>query len=387
MLEAGTRGGAAAVAALRACCIVGMRPPLELLKAENIRSLSTEDIVRMFSRLGETKTSADYSTALEALRSKVSDPNLTAQSLNTLSRQIANRLLKLAGTSIKKTSRLGTLTLRSRLRFTCATGKSAVGLAESLTKAGTAFWTGKRGAENAYRTTTLWLKALEAIVPGDSDLESIASVLRLWRNLRSLLPPSAHLRLASDDRTSAYIKSLRAQVPDRIEPALLDGRIDLLRQLLHLAESDPDLRTRILSGLRETGARRLLEMPAGVSEWLVTEVPHTRESPKTSPKPADESQSAAVESVAACLLSAWDAATDPVRAPDALKALRAVAHDLFKVDLIGEVGEIVKFDSRYHETPQGATDLDAARIVRPGVLWSNGLRSRAIIRALVEPQI
>jgi len=86
--------------------------------------------------LGETKTSADYSTALEALRTKVSGTTLAARLLNILSRQIANRLLKIAGKgeTRKKAPGVGAFSSRSQLRFTLATGKAAVGLAESLIK-------------------------------------------------------------------------------------------------------------------------------------------------------------------------------------------------------------------------------------------------------------
>lgn len=389
LLEQGRRGGIAATTALRACCAVGVHPPLELLTAENIQKLPLEDMLRMLFRLGEMSTVADYSTVLEALRAKASDANPSAPALNALSRQIASRLLKISGKDPRsgKASKASALPSRSEVRFTLQTRKSAVSLAEWLIKVGSESWRGRRGAENACRTAALWLKAIEAIVPGDTELESLAAVLRLWRRLPSMLPASAQVRLANDERASAYIKGLRAQVLDRIEPALLHGRIDELQRLLDLAESDPELRAPILSGLRESGVRRLLELPTGVSEWLAGSIQEPSGGAKTVPKPADESQSAALESVAACLLSAWDSTAEPARAPETLRALRALAHDLFKVDLIGRVGEVVKFDARQHEASAGRSDFDAARIVRPGVVWSNGLRSRVIIRALVERQI
>jgi len=208
--------------------------------------------------------------------------------------------------------------------------------------------------------------------------------LKLWRNLHSLLPAPAHFRLIGNNRASSYIDRVRSQILERIEPALLNGRIDELQRMLDFAESDPEMRTPIRSALRKSGIRRLLELPTGVSEWLAAKIQDGREQAKDVPKPSDESQSAAVESVAACLLSAWDGVAYPARAVDALKAVEALAHDLFKIDLVGQVGEVVNFDARQHEGVGGDTDLEFGKVVRPGVAWSDGLRSRIVIRALVE---
>ncbi len=385
MLEESRRDAATAVAALRAYCIAGIQPPDELLTAKNIRRLATEEILHTLARLGERKSSADYSAVLEVLRDKVGERQWSAKSFNALNRQVANRILKLAGAAkLKSAPKTSSLSPVPRPDFTSETGRSAVELAESLIRVGKTLWTGKRGVENAYRTASLWLKVIEAIVRENSELAALASVLRFWRRLDTILPRAAHARVIGDEEANSYVERLRSHLLRRIEPALLNGRLDELQRLLTFAEWDPAMREPIRSALTECAKRRLLELPPGVSEWLDALFPELREPTKRLPTAAEESQSAAVESVATCLLSVWDSTADPSRAESALKTLEGVARDLFKLRLLGRVGEVVEFDPRHHETVESATDLESAKIVRPGVIWSDGLRSRTVVRALVE---
>jgi hypothetical protein len=62
-----------------------------------------------------------------------------------------------------------------------------------------------------------------------------------------------------------------------------------------------------------------------------------------------------------------------------------LARDLFKVELTGELGQIVEYQEREHElSPTGGPVPNRVQLIRPGVRWSDGTRTRFLVRAIVK---
>ena len=123
-------------------------------------------------------------------------------------------------------------------------------------------------------------------------------------------------------------------------------------------------------------------MPEAI-EWVARQIEHRRKN-VNAPVAADASQSSELHYIATSLLSAWDASHEGAQSQRSLESVQRLARELFKVDLAGSPGEVVAYDERLHALSQN-TDVPAeVEIVRPGVRWSDGVRTRFLVRAVVK---
>ena len=382
-------GGEAVSAALRACSALRLTPPAELLTSENIARLKIDDAIKLLPRLGQNTVETDVSAALTGIQqlllaSRAATSN--SRSLNSLSRRVAQKLLEVAGKRRVRRSVRRPDFGKGEVRFTSGTVKSAVSLAAWLTKAAVRLQqqdSRVKKSGNLYSALLLWSQTLQALAPAESNLESVVEVLGFWRTLRSVLPLSMYLRLDKEPSRVSSLETAQSTILGSIEPALRHGRLDKLEILRSIAETDADLRAQILSRMREAGTRLSLELPPGVAEWLRSAL-HEEIQFRPELRAADESQSSLYELFSICLLSAWDTARDPKHAEETFRTVRQFARDAFKLDLVEQTGDVVSFDGRRHQLFGNIEQSGMVRVVRPGVAWSNGLRSRVIVRALVE---
>jgi hypothetical protein len=389
LLEDAGRSKQAAALALEACCSLGLQPPAELLRSGVIAALPLDDAVRLLARLSVRAVETDASSALTAIRESLlssEGASSSSRNLNSLSMRVSKKLLELSGNRGEKSKRqkVGITGYEPKVRFTPATVKAAAALAAWLVRTAAQSMSRQEKSKEVYRAALRWAQTLHALAPRGSDLEAVSEVLGFWRTLGAALPASIVFRLSREPSLVSLLEDAQSTVIEAIEPAMVQGRLDELARLLAVAETDKDLRGPVLARMREVGRRRSMELPAGAAEWLASVI---HEDPDRVPilRAADESQSSVIESASMCLLSAWDSVQEPRRAQETLTTLLGLVHDVFKLDLLGRVGEIVKIDSRHHQIVGDATSLpDRVRIVRPGVVWSDGFRSRAIVRALVE---
>lgn len=144
-------------------------------------------------------------------------------------------------------------------------------------------------------------------------------------------------------------------------------------------------RERYYSTLREICETRQSDLLPEAVEWVArhAQVEHTN---SRIPTAADESQSVALDYVSACLLSAWDAASDGEQSKRTLDNVRHMAQELFKLKLSGIFGDAVRYDERQHDLKLVTEHTpEKVKVVRPAIVWSDGVRSRIIVSALVEP--
>ena len=74
-----------------------------------------------------------------------------------------------------------------------------------------------------------------------------------------------------------------------------------------------------------------------------------------------------------------------LNAAEALSSIAGLANEAFKLSLLGEEGQEVVFDAGLYELVGGASSqVERVTVIRPGVYWSDGVRTRVIVRAMVQ---
>lgn len=386
LLREAPSGEQAARAAIQACCVLGSPIPADLLTTENIAAgLTAREIVRALNRLGPSEVHIDLSPALRALRtvsakelSTTSEPRL----IPDLNRAVTKKLLQLTGNGSatrRKTKDLKQIP--TQRHFTAGTVSSAADLALWLLRSFPE--TKKRNVSHA--AALEWVRTIRALWRRTSTIGAIEAALTFLRGLRSVLTPPVYAAINADPSVVGFLDEATSALTRKAQDALRDGRLKDLIALLALAETQTAGRTRLLLTLQDVCQKRPFDLQPHVIEWVARNIEADR--PKiAAPEAVDESQSSALDTVSLCLLSAWDSAGEGNRSARTLESVRRMARELFKLELVGTNGEIVAFDERQHELTGGTPNRpDRVRLKRPAVHWSDGLRTRVLVRAVVEP--
>lgn len=375
--------------ALRACIAIRRPIPSNLMSSETLAdALEIREIVASLSRLFTSELQVDFSSALVAIRTLASkNPGAPSsrQLLVYLAKAVPSRLLKMAGQQVghRKVPKRLQHAKTHKMCFTAATVSSAANLA---------LWILRHLRENRSRrriavdTLALgWVRAINTLWLNAPSIDSLVAAMVFGQSLPSVLTPSAYAKLTSEPSVAQFLEHLTSALLDRAKEALLAGRVSDLKTLFSLVEAAADNRARFFSELRGLCQTRGLDLSPEATEWVAGHLPEPTPAHK-GPTAVDESQSASLDYVTACLLSAWDAASEGSRSTRALDTVRRLAQDLFKVGLAGKPGEVVPYDERQHELKSTtASPPSRARVVRPAVFWSDGVRTRVLVRALVEP--
>ncbi len=227
------------------------------------------------------------------------------------------------------------------------------------------------------------VQSLKQIWRHSDRARTAETAVGFFQSLRKNVKRSVYADLEDEMEISEFIREANSNLADWARFVLLAGRLKDLQTTVRLAEKDEQ--TKMLSELQETCRTRSSQVLPQVVEWVAQEV----EKSKRIRKPlvaADGSQSSDLNYVSVSLLNAWDAAPEGDRAARALVSIERLARELFRVELGNTVGEVVPYDERQHEiTPSGAPATRSVEVVRPGVRWSDGTRTRSLVRALVKP--
>ena len=379
-------GEEAACAAIQACCLLGSPVPVDLLTAQNIEGgLAAREIVRALNRLGISEVHTDLSPALQALRTAAArELSTTSESrlISDLNRAVTKKLLQLAGDeSAMRPKTKGGRQIPAQLHFTATSISSAADLALWLLRSIPE--TKKR--KGIYPTALEWVRTIRALWRRTSHIAAVEAALGFLRGLRSVLTPPVYAALNADPAVVSFLEETSSALTRSAQDALLQGRLDDLKILLAIAEAQTGERTRLLLELQHLCQSRSFDIEPHIVEWVAMNI--ERDSPKESPpEAADKSQSSALDTVSLCMLSAWDSANEGSRSAGTLEIVRGMARELFNLELVGTNGEIVTFDERQHELVAGTYGRPArAKLIRPAVHWSDGTRTRVLVRAVVEP--
>jgi hypothetical protein len=372
----------AAQKALAACLQLGLKVPSVLLTKENVAAtLSLQDISRSLGRLSISHTVFDLSPALSAMRiiGRLQQPD--RKILLSLSKTVTMRISKIAQPTVKK-SKGSFKNEAPKIVFSEHTLSSAIDL--TLWILGRLLDPSAMHSKSAYSQALRMVQTVEMIwrrlpLPSGGSL-----VIQFLQSLPKILPKTVYAELEDEESIAGFLADAKLALIQEAEIALLEAHIKDLESILALARNEKDDGADILSHLQSICVRRPSELLPEAVEWTARQIEKDK-APTKSPIAADESQSSALNYVAVCLLGAWDAATEGEKAARAFESTRRLARDLFKVELAGESGQIVEYQEREHDlSPSESPVPDRVQLIRPGVRWSDGIRTRFLVRAIVK---
>lgn len=377
-----------AKAALRACLALRTPIPAELLDSDNIAGAFTaRQIAGSLNRLSKSEVYFDISGALAAIGKAVSKEVEGSQKrriLYGLTRTVTSKLLKLAQRDVKdrKSSKGGRPRGLPYVHFTAATVSSVADLALWLLRSVSESQTKSRA--DIYPLAIRWVQTVESLWRSAPSPEALIAVVSFLRSLRTVLPPNVYAKLEAEQGVVDLIRDASSALHKEAASALLDGRLNDLETLFSLSRAIDDKRALLLSELKDICQSRSPDVPPESVEWVARHVEAASPRAKA-PTPADESQSVALDYVAVCLLAAWDAASEGEQSARALESVRRMARELFKLDLVGTPGEIVAYNERQHDLKSAlTTSPERVELVRPAIRWSDGVRTRVLVRAVVR---
>ena len=322
----------------------------------------------------------DFSAVLVALRARL-DRELRS---GTSSRQ---GLVRVATTIPPKVLRLSTTPTGPRRRksrdqvfITASTIAAFADLAVWVVK--TARTADKRTPPDLRSLAVPWISAVDALwqsAPAGADSRVLA---QFWRDVSSALGPTGLESVKSDPRVLAFSARKRDAIRSLATTALHEGRLETLESVEVLLASEEKEWKALLDHFRAASTSAGSKVPEVSIDWLARQL---QVAPRRHLTASDESQAGALDYAAGALLAAWDARSEGPRSQEAYEAIRSMSEAVFKLELVGSPGDRVAYDEGLHELPDRATTPSSAvKLLRPGVRWLDGVRSRTVVRATVE---
>lgn len=363
--------------------------PLELLTSKILSDgLSAREITGSLNRFANSEVYLDISEALIAIRAAAARQlEMTADKrfLSSLSKGITSKLLALSGEAGSKKPRKHPSKGSEKIRVNPLTISAGADLAIWIIRAVGGAKKQTRGG--AHPLAIRWVKTIYVLWRSCPGGEGLSHTAKFLRQLRSAVSPSAYASLMEQPEVISFFRDALSSAINEAPQALLDGRLNDLETYLSVVGNHENDRSQFLSRLSEVCRTQQGDLLPEAVEWVARRADSDSAKSK-SPTPADESQSYALNYVSLCLLSSWDASSEGERGVETLKNVRHMARELFKVDLAGTPGEIVRYNQREHDLGSSKVDSpNQVKIVRPGVQWSDGIRSRVLVRAVVEPVV
>lgn len=389
LLERAVSSPEAAQEALRACLKLRRSAPSALLTRDNIASsLSLREVTRSLDRLSASEMSLDISAGLAAIKvlavDQLKEP-VSRRLLSNVTKAVTSKLTKMSEGIVRTRKKVGPKGNQplTKIKFTDSTLSSAADLA--LWMLSKTFEERYGSGRSAYPLAIRWVGVVESIWRRSSSRSAVSCAVEFLRSLERVLSTPVYAGLKAEPSVANFIQDTDSALVQEAANALIDGRLKDLERILALVLPSENGDKRLLSHLRDICQSRPSDVLPEAVEWVARHV-ETPSSRLKSPIAVDESQSSALDYVSVCLLTAWDAALEGGRSTSVLENIRRLARELFKVDLTGTPGEVVIYDELQHELrPQEAPIPKQVEIVRPGVRWSDGIRTRFLVRTVVKP--
>jgi len=273
------------------------------------------------------------------------------------------------------------------MRLDSATAHALIEAGSRIALTASAGSEGKAGKKaTGKRKTPLWDLLLDLAFQSLSRCECAAvcaAAIELTSILHRNLGTSAiDSELQKGEPRWSYIISMPGRlVPDILtlgclaDAELLNSRTALLPQARRLFEK----------AINEALTREGLDLPLASRLWAEKILGYTSPA-EVGTVPVDTEADVNLERMGALLLASWDAKDEGPKALHLFDVFSGICRTAFRLTLVGEPGEITKFDPARHQSTGGATLLGKpARLLRPSVQWKDGPAVRIIVRALVAP--
>lgn len=375
----------AAQSVLRASMALRVKVPLGLLTRSNLASsFSLNEISTWLDRLSFSGTTWDLSAALHALQDLAKRQQPHPKALLLIAKTITARLTKMVTPRARK-SKLTPSALKLDEPVIVFTGPTLLSASDLVLWMIPRLFDAPSSPKAVYVVALRLIQMVEIIWRRSCPPSESVAIVSFLRSLPSVVPRAIYRDLEDEPSIVAFTQDAHSALTQDAERALLEAKIRKLEKILTFAKKDGKRGEVLVSYLEDICRDRPSEVLPEAVELIARET--ERNSPKIkTPTAADESQASALNYVGVCLLAAWDAATEGDKAVRALESTKRLARELFKVDLTGTPGQILQYDERQHELSSPVKPVPTTvQLIRPGVRWSDGVRTRFLIRAIVEP--
>jgi hypothetical protein len=377
-----------AQAALKACFRLRQPAPAAILTSENIAStFLLNEVARSLDCLSASEITIDLSAALDAIQvlgKREFRGTADRKALLSTVKVVTSRLTKMANPPVKASKRGGPERSKpkTQIHFTEQTLSSSAELA--LWFLAKLFESQSRTSRPIYPLAIRLVHAVELIWRRAAPPIAGRYAMRFIRSLPRVLPASVYAELKAEPTIADFIRDAESAIVQEATAALLDGRLKDLEGVLAVVSKQGNGRDRVLSELQGICQSRPSELVQEAVEWVARQI-EMGDSRAKPPSAADESQSSELNYVAVSLLTAWDAAAEGERSTRSLESIQRLARELFKVDLMGIPGEIIVYNAQLHELrPPVNPTPTRVELIRPGVRWSDGIRTHFLVRAVVK---
>lgn len=214
--------------------------------------------------------------------------------------------------------------------------------------------------------------------------ETLIRTMRLLRIISENVSISFLEEILEDDKRYQLLEEALGRMPTYVKKAAYDGRVDRLETMATSVTLIPSADLRFQAVIREIWDKKSAVLTDEVQKFIYEYLKIDQGFAPRAITLADRSEDLRIPQVASALLSSWEAREDSLKGAEAFKVLNAVAQKFFNLRICGEVGNVIEFDSRVHEFPGAPIGEGQVVIVRPWVEWTEGSRSKVIIRAIAE---
>ena len=325
-------------------------------------------------------------TVEQALKAEALVRALLPQINTTNSRIVLSALVHfLAGRTGNK--RKPTEENQSLMRLDSATAQALMEAGSRIALTVSAGSEGKAGKKpSGKRKTPPWDLLLDLAFQSLSRCECAAvcaAAMELASILHRNLGTSAiDSELEKGEPRWSYLISMPSRlIPDILtmgclaDAELLGSRTTLLPQARRLFEK----------AINEALTQKGLDLPLASRQWAEKILGYMSPA-EVGTVPVDTEADVNLERMGALLLASWDAKDEGPKALHVFEVFSGICRTAFGLTLVGQPGEITKFDLARHQSAEGPPPLGKpARLLRPSVQWKDGPTVRIIVRALVAP--
>lgn len=373
----------AASEALRLALKLHVKVPVQLRSRRNIaQAYSFEEVSRLFERLGDTQYALDLSEPLFALRDLVIKAKPKPTVVLSVARRVNQRIRRHESNTSQTLDGLSLNKIKRKVVFTEGTVTAIIDW--TLHAIPRILDSPKKTGPRYHRTAVEMLKSVEIVWRQSVHPCDPTDLIIFVRSLRRLVPTSLYGQLLDEPSFGGFMRDFESSLESVAETALVEARLKDLETIVDYAQRNTDKGTVLWAQLQRFCQTRVSEMVPEAIEWIA----HRSDSSTVARNvwmPADPSQSSKLNYVALALLASWEAAEKSDASLNALETTKRMARELFHLDLAGKKDEVVPYVELHHRLSESNVPLpELVKIVKPGVRWTDGTRTRFLIPAIVE---
>lgn len=214
--------------------------------------------------------------------------------------------------------------------------------------------------------------------------ETFLKVMGVLKLIGEKISSSIFEKMLEEATRYQLFEQLIERIPIYSKKFLDDGRVDKIRDLAMVVPNIMGADSRFKAFVEDFWKKGGEKLPDEVRKFIRGYLGIIEGTIPMGIVLADESEGFHIFQLATALLLSWEACADSPKAAEAFNVFKLVAKNFFNIRISEEVGNIVTFDPKLHEIPGTSIEEGQVRVLRPWIEWSEGSKSRVLIRAIVE---